>query len=175
MLRGELVGLRARLESDVPILHTELFEDVATRSRADARPWRPTPVAYSPYAVREPDPTAAVFSVVELESHSLAGEALLWGIDLHHRFAHIGISLLPHFRGRGLAQEVTKLLCHFGFVTRGMVRLQIDTLAENAPMRTVAERVGFTLEGTLRQGAWVDGEFVDEVIYGMLASEWRSI
>jgi len=37
MLRGDKVGLRARQEADVPLLHSELYDDVATRSRADPR------------------------------------------------------------------------------------------------------------------------------------------
>ena len=41
MLRGEKVLLRARIESDVPILHEDLYDDVLTRSRADTRGWRP--------------------------------------------------------------------------------------------------------------------------------------
>jgi len=56
MLRGTKVGLRARHETDVPILQAELYDDVATRVRADSRPWRPispNPEA-SPYWVSEP-------------------------------------------------------------------------------------------------------------------------
>jgi hypothetical protein len=34
MLRGEVAGLRARDEKDIPILHAELYDDVATRVRA---------------------------------------------------------------------------------------------------------------------------------------------
>lgn len=175
MLRGEFVGLRARIESDVPILHSELYENVATRSRADSRPWRPIPSGpFSPYALAEPSPTEAIFSVVELGSHSLAGEAVLWQIDTHNRFAHLGMSLIPQFRGRGLAAEVVALLCQYGFRTRGLSRLQLETLADNDAMRRTAERAGFTLEATLRRSAWVEGQFLDEVIYGLLDSEWRS-
>ncbi len=36
MLRGEVVGLRARLDSDIEIFETELLN---TRSRADGRPY----------------------------------------------------------------------------------------------------------------------------------------
>jgi RimJ/RimL family protein N-acetyltransferase len=35
-------------------------------------------------------------------------------------------------------------------------------------MRAVAEATGFVLEGTRRQAAWIDGAFVDSVIYGRL-------
>ena len=104
MLRAGKVGLRARDETDVAVLHAELYEDIAVRVQADSRPWRPIPAgsAVSPYAVSEPRDDNSVFSVVELASGELAGEALLWAIDLHNRMAHLGVSLRPAFRGRGL-------------------------------------------------------------------------
>ena len=43
MLRAGKVGLRARDEADVAVLHAELYEDIATRVRADSRPWLPIP------------------------------------------------------------------------------------------------------------------------------------
>ena len=41
VLRGRAVALRARIESDVPILHAGLYEDVDTRAEADGRAWWP--------------------------------------------------------------------------------------------------------------------------------------
>jgi RimJ/RimL family protein N-acetyltransferase len=145
MLRGETIGLRARHQTDVPVLHTELYDDVATRSRADSRPWRPitSGSTASPYAVTDPTDDAACFSVVNLADDELAGEALLWGIDHHNRSAHIGISLRPAFRGRGMARDVIRVLCDYGFQVLGLHRLQIDTLAENAPMIRAATTAGF--------------------------------
>ncbi|MFG2625463.1 GNAT family N-acetyltransferase [Streptomyces sp. NPDC048473] len=171
MLRGSKIGLRARHELDVPVLHAELYDDVATRSRADSRPWRPvTPgSAASPYAVADPDDEAACFSVVSLENDELAGEALLWGIDTHNRSAHLGISLRPTFRNRGFGVDVLQVLCDYGFTVRGLHRLQLETLADNTAMIRAASRAGFTQEGRLHASAWVNGEFVDEVIFGLLA------
>jgi RimJ/RimL family protein N-acetyltransferase len=169
MLRGDKVGLRARWEAGVAVLHAELYDDMVTRSRADSRPWRPIAPgsAASPYAVTNPTDETACFSVVELAGEELAGEALLWGIDAHNRTAHIGISLRPTFRGRGLATEVVRVLCDYGFVVR--YRLEVETLADNTPMLQAAIRVGFVREGTRRESAWVNGEFLDEVILGLLA------
>jgi RimJ/RimL family protein N-acetyltransferase len=171
MLRGEKVLLRARQDEDIPILHTQLYNDVPTHSRADSRPWRPVPVSASVYRTTEPSDSSAYFSVVDLADNRLAGEALLWGIDLHNRLAHVGIALLPSYRGRGLAADTVRVLCHYGFVVRGLHRIQIETLAENTAMISTARRAGFTLEGTLRRSAWVYGSFVDEVILGRLADE----
>jgi RimJ/RimL family protein N-acetyltransferase len=176
MLCAGKVGLRARDEADVAVLHAELYEDIATRMRADSRPWRPIPVgsAASPYALSEPRDDVAVFSVVELAGGELAGEALLWAIDLHNRTAHLGLSLRPAFRGRGLGTDVVVALCEYGFAVRGLHRLQVDTLAGNTAMIRAAERAGFVPEGRLRQAAWVSGEFADEVILGLLAADWGS-
>ena len=176
MLRGNRVGLRARHESDIPVLLDELYNDVATRSRADSRPWVPIPDGDNgpPYSVKDLPDSVVCFSVVDLEEQALVGEALLWGLDVHNRLAHLGMSLRPRYRGRGLATDVVQVLCHYGFVVRGLNRLQIDTLADNTAMLRAATSAGFVVEGTLRKAAWVTGEFVDEVLLGLLRDEWRA-
>jgi len=174
MLRGEVAGLRARHESDVPVLQAELHDDVPAKIRADSRAWRPIPPGSpaSPYVVTGPADDVATFSVIRLADEELAGEALLWGIDTHNRTAHVGISLRPALRGHGLGTDTVRLLCYYGFAVLGLHRLQIETLADNASMIAVATRVGFVPEGTLRQASWIEGSFADEVILGLLASEW---
>jgi RimJ/RimL family protein N-acetyltransferase len=174
MLRGEKTGLRARHEADVPVLHMAFYDDVASQARGNPLPW--TPIAaesgHSPFAVKEPSDTAASFSVVDLASGDLAGAAALWGIDAHNRTAHLGVTLLPAFRGRGMDLDVVRVLCRYGFTVRGMRRLQVDTLADNAPMIAAATRAGFTHEGTLRRASWVLGGFTDLTIMGLLDDEW---
>lgn len=179
MLRGKLTGLRARLPQDVDILHRELYNDVKTRVRADNRPWMPLPAGpASPYWV-EAQPgeeargaTEALFSVVELATDELAGEGLLWAIDRHNRSAHVGISLRPAFRGRGFGVDVVRVLSGYGFAILGLHRLQIETLADNHAMIAIAERAGFVREGVTRSSEWVNGEFADQVIFGLLAEEF---
>jgi RimJ/RimL family protein N-acetyltransferase len=179
MLRGELTGLRARLPEDVGILHAELYDDVGTRVRADTRVWVPLAAGpASPYWVSDQpgdaprSGDAAIFSVVELSSGELAGDALLWGIDPYNRSAHVGLSLRPSFRGRGLALDVVRVLCRYGFAIRGLHRLQIETLGDNHAMIAVAGQAGFVQEGVARRSAWVNGDFTDVVTFGLLADEF---
>jgi RimJ/RimL family protein N-acetyltransferase len=174
MLQGKVAGLRARHESDIAVLEAELYGDIAVRVRADGRPWRPIPPgsAASPFRVTNPASDPACFSVVELATGELAGEAVLWGVDLHNRLGHVGISLRPSFRNRGLGTDTVRLLCRYGFVIRGLQRLQAETLADNSAMIRAATQAGFTREGVLRRSAWVNGDFADEVVLGQLANEW---
>ncbi|MEU1228277.1 GNAT family protein [Streptomyces sp. NPDC005828] len=175
MLRGDTVGLRARHEEDIPVLRTELYDDVVNGSRAEGGPWRPiTPGSKDPrLVVDDKEQRHVPFSVVELEGGRLVGTATLWGIDTHNRCAHIGLGLLPSARGKGYGTDVVAVLCHYGFVVRGLHRLQIETLADNHAMLRSAERNGFVREGVLRSSAWVLGEFLDEVLLGLLAEDWK--
>ncbi|MEU3839753.1 GNAT family protein [Streptomyces sp. NPDC028635] len=175
MLRGSKVGLRARHEEDIPVLRAELLDDVLTSARSEGRPWRPTtPGAEDSRLVSDDkDESNVRFSVVESDGGTLVGMATLWGIDNHSRSAHIGLGLLPSTRGKGYGTDVVAVLCHYGFVVRGLQRLQIETLADNAAMLRSAERNGFVREGVLRSSAWVMGEFLDEVVLGLLAREWK--
>jgi RimJ/RimL family protein N-acetyltransferase len=175
MLSGSKVGLRARHEEDVAVLRTELFDDVVNSSRAEGGPWRPIPPGTKdPRLVAEDAEDQRVpFSVVELAGGTLVGMATLWGIDTHNRCAHIGLGLRPSCRGKGYGTDAVAVLCHYGFTVRGLHRLQIETLSDNAAMLASAERNGFVREGVLRSSAWVMGEFLDEVLLGLLAAEWK--
>ncbi|MFM9442093.1 GNAT family N-acetyltransferase [Streptomyces acidiscabies] len=175
MLKGARVGLRARHEDDIPLLRTELFNDVVNSARADDKPWRPfSPDAKEPRLVVEEGTEDRVpFSVVELEGGTLIGVASLWGIDTHNRYAHVGVSLLPSARGKGYGTDVVATLCHYAFVVRSLHRLQVETLADNDAMLRAAERNGFVREGVLKSSAWVLGEFLDEVILGLLVEDWK--
>jgi len=176
VLRGELTGLRARQDSDIEVFETELLADVETRMRATGRPWLPVAPGApdSPYRQGQDPQTVVGFSVVELATGDLAGEAVVSGIDLHNRHAEIGLVLRPAFRGRHLGTDVVRVLCHYGFAIRGLHRLVITTLADNHAMIGAATQAGFALEGTMRDAAWINGTFADGVMLSLLHPEWSS-
>ncbi len=176
VLHGEKVSLRGRLAEDVPILDAELVGDVETYSRAVGSAWRPLALGgASLYGQTETSEHAAPFSVVDRETGELAGAAILWGIDLHNRTAHLGVSLRPSFRSRGYGTDVIRVLCRYGFATLGLHRLALETLADNHPMLAAAERCGFVKEAHHRESSWVNGAFADDVGFGLLATEWRDV
>ncbi|MFF4427690.1 GNAT family N-acetyltransferase [Streptomyces sp. NPDC001513] len=175
MLKGSKVGLRARHDDDIPILQSEFHDDVVNYSRSELRPWRPiTPGSKdSRLVVDDSEQGHVSFSVVELDGGTLVGTATLWGIDNHNRSAHIGMGLRPSSRGKGYGTDVVAVMCHYGFIVRGLQRLQLETLSDNTAMLRAAERNGFVREGVLRSSAWVMGEFLDDVVLGLLVQEWK--
>jgi RimJ/RimL family protein N-acetyltransferase len=174
VLQGQLVYLRARLPVDVPVLHAQLHDDVATHLLASGGPWLPIPPDSedSPFAVKESREDLVRFSVVEISTGALVGTALLWGVDTHNRRAHLGLTLMPDARGRGLGADVVSLLCRYGFSILGLHRLQIETASDNLAMQKTAHKAGFTQEGIQREAYWTNGRFTDDVLFGLLADEW---
>jgi RimJ/RimL family protein N-acetyltransferase len=135
--------------------------------------WRPAGLGEAPpYGPQEAREDRVDFSVVERASDELLGVAQLWGIDTHNRSAHIGISLRPRHCGKGFGTDVLGVLCDYAFATRGLHRLQLETLADNEAMIGAARSVGFAPEGTLHEAAWVGGRFLDDAVYGLLAQDW---
>jgi putative acetyltransferase len=51
---------------------------------------------------------------------------------------------------------------------RGFLRIELTVRADNLPAQALYERAGFAVEGTLRRGFRVDGEFFDGCAMALL-------
>lgn len=164
--------LRAQTEADKKIMDAEILGDVETWVRGDESPWRPQvrDFAESRAAHLENEKVSAF--TVAMPDDEPAGMASLWGIDFYNRKAHIGLSLRPTHRGKGLGTDVVRVLCRYAFVVLGLHRVGIETLADNEAMIRSAQRVGFVREGVLRRDGWVMGKFLDIHMFGLLVEEW---
>jgi RimJ/RimL family protein N-acetyltransferase len=79
----------------------------------------------------------------------------------------------PDHQGHGYATEATGLVLRLGFEELGLHRIVGRLDARNVASAGVLERLGMRREAHLRENEFVKGEWVDELVYAMLASEWR--
>jgi RimJ/RimL family protein N-acetyltransferase len=63
-------------------------------------------------------------------------------------------------------------LLGYGFDRLGFVKIEADVFTHNTRGRRLVERLGMTLEGTIRSAHRKNGEWVDVALYGLLADEW---
>ena len=63
-------------------------------------------------------------------------------------------------------------MLRIGFEEVGFHRIVGRLDARNAASAAVLERVGMRREAHLRENEFIKGEWADELIYAMLASEW---
>lgn len=107
----------------------------------------------------------------------LQGGELVGGIGLRVsteiREAEVGYWLAAAAQGQGIVTRATRAVIGFAFDDLGMDRVVIKCAEANARSRAVPERLGFTHEGTLRRRDVVPGQDPrDQMIYGLLRSEW---
>jgi ribosomal-protein-serine acetyltransferase len=95
-------------------------------------------------------------------------------IDGPARSAEVGYWLDAGFVGRGLVTRAVTAMLDHAFGTLGLHRVGLRAVADNERSRSVAQRLGFTQEGMLREYVAFPGEQRDLVIYGLLAREWRT-
>ena len=79
----------------------------------------------------------------------------------------------PDHQGRGYASEAAALMLRLGFEELGLHRIVGRLDARNAPSARVLERLGMRREAHLHEIEFVKGEWVDELVYAILADEWR--
>ncbi len=107
-----------------------------------------------------------------VRGRALAGVVGFHPIDRLHRVGEIGYWLAEAHQGRGIMTECCRFLVRYGFQTLDLNRIQIPAATENARSRAIPERLGFKLEGILREREYLYGRFVDHALYAMLASEF---
>ena len=81
----------------------------------------------------------------------------------------IGCWLEPAAEGRGLITAACRMLLTYAFEERGLHRAEWRCRADNVRSSAVAERLGMTLEGVLREAWKVGDTFYDKQVWSILA------
>jgi RimJ/RimL family protein N-acetyltransferase len=127
---------------------------------ADARDW---------IALANAAPADASNWAIEVDGRLAGAVGFERKPGLHTKTAEIGYWLGRTYWGRGLATEALRRATEvvvgpeFDFV-----RVQAGILGWNRASCRVAEKCGYTLEATLKRGAYKDGEVCDYLIYARL-------
>ena len=109
------------------------------------------------------------------DDQQLAGICTLHYGDWTVPCFELGCWIRVGLASRGFATEATQAMIAFAFEKLGLVRLEIRFDHRNVPSQRVAEKLGFKQEGCLRHhNRAADGVLVDEVIYALLRSEWKT-
>ena len=95
------------------------------------------------------------------------------GINWNNRFTALGYWLAADAQGRGIMTQSCRVYLKHAFTELGIHRVEIRCAVANAKSRAIPERLGFRTEGTVRDAEWLYDHFVDHVVYGLLAPEWK--
>lgn len=103
----------------------------------------------------------------------LIGSCVLIWTSKEHRQGEIGYIVNPKAHGNGYAAEAAREMVRLGFDQLDLHRIVGRLDGRNTASARVLEKLGMRREAHLVQNEIVKGEWTDEVIYAMLAEEWK--
>jgi len=172
--QGSRIRLRAIEPPDWEAFHTwNLDTETARRlyfipfpqSKENAQRWA------ARTAQQEPE-NDQFFLVIENLAGELVGSISSHRCDRRQGTFWYGIAVRPEHQRKGYAGEAIRLLLRYFFAELRYQKVNASVYSFNEPSIRLHESLGFQLEGRVRRAIYTDGQFYDELIYGMTAEEF---
>ncbi|AFM40442.1 acetyltransferase, ribosomal protein N-acetylase [Desulfosporosinus acidiphilus SJ4] len=100
------------------------------------------------------------------------GRITLFDFNPRNHSAEFGYYIPAEFRGKGIGQNMVRLLLEKVFdQENNLNKVCATTSSNNLPSIKLLERNGFKLDGRLREHYWIRGIRYDQLHYSMLRSD----
>jgi ribosomal-protein-alanine N-acetyltransferase len=106
------------------------------------------------------------------DTHKVIGEIVLYDFRFK-RQADIGYRINKNYWGKGFAPEAGQAMVKLAFEYLGLTRIQLRCFADNHGSVRVAQKLSFTQEGFIKQGAILN-VMTDYYIFGLLQENYSS-
>lgn len=94
-------------------------------------------------------------------------------IDTRNRNLMLGLGIsAPQERGKGYGREAIELFVDFAFLEMNMHRVFLGCFAFNEKAAKLYERIGFRPEGVNRVFVYRNGNYYDEMAFGVTKKDW---
>lgn len=118
------------------------------------------------------NPNGDIVYVIEYND-DIVGLIGFEAINIYRKKAELGYWLSPEYQGKGIMKMAALLALKLGFENHSFNRIEIKCASNNIRSIKIAEYLGFTYEGTERDGELLsDGQFTDVRVYSMLEREY---
>lgn len=111
-------------------------------------------------------------AMIVSHTDDLVGNLTLFYRSHTHHQGEIGFVVRPDAQGQGFAREGARELLGLGFSHLGLHRITGQCDGRNTASASVMTHLGMRREAHLRENEFVKGEWTDELVFAVLASEW---
>jgi RimJ/RimL family protein N-acetyltransferase len=173
MLKGEQIVLRPVRETDLDQLY-EAHVDIRNRGRFFPLGVQSEPAFRKAFAENGFWEKEEGLLVIVGPNAEIAGHIEFYKPVNYWDAFELSYQLYDgRFAGRGFTTEAIQLLVDYLFSVKKQGRIQLDIAPDNAASRRIAEKCGFTLEGTARSAFFNDGRSQDLLIYSLVRDDPR--
>ncbi len=114
------------------------------------------------------------FVILKNDDNELIGDVGVHFFDSDGFQAELGCTLNSDYQGNGFATEALTGVINFLFTRLNKRRVIASIDPRNLKSIQLFERLGFRKEAHFKQSLFINGEWVDDLIYAVLKDEWNS-
>lgn len=120
------------------------------------------------------NPNSVMFAICDRENDRHIGNIKIDSFDWISRVGEMGILIGNRdYWGKGIGQEACTLLLTYAFETLNLRKVELCVFSNNPGARRLYEKIGFQLEGTLREHVFRNGEYADKHYMGIFQHEFK--
>ena len=112
------------------------------------------------------------FAIINVDEKRLIGDMGIVLTNYENMQAEIGCTLHKDYKGQGYATEALNGMVDFQFGTLDKHRIIASIDPRNSASIRLIERLGFRKEAHFERSYYLHGEWVDDIIYAKLKTEW---
>jgi len=174
VLSGKAVTLRELEVSDAPALFSMLTPDEVSRFISPP----PTTIEGFERFIRWARAERAAgryacFAVVPHGMSTAIGIFQVRQLEPGFATAEWGFALGSAFWGTGMFADGAEMVVDFAIETLGVLRLEARAAVANGRGNGALRKLGAVQEGLLRRSFLKNGQFLDQVLWSILAEDWR--
>jgi len=175
MIIGQNLRLRFFRKSDLDESMKMLEDPALTRTlwRGVAMPRQEEEVEAWLKTLRSDGSGPMALAIERLSDDAFLGACGFMELDVKNRFGTVWIYIGTIYQDHGYGTEAMRLLTEFGFMELNLHKVRLFVFSNNPRAQHVYEKLGFKLEGTLRQEIYREGIYHDQLAMGMLKEEWE--
>lgn len=115
----------------------------------------------------------SVFTIRRITDNQLIGEISVYDLNPKNRSAGIGYLTGVDYRQHGYTKEALRLLLNYLFKDIGLNKVMADTGAFNQASIALLKSLRFQQDGCLREHQLLNGVLHDQLLFSVLADEWK--
>jgi len=103
------------------------------------------------------------------------GNVSVWFTSKQSRIGEVGYWIHSEEAGKGVGTEAAARVLQIAFEELEMHRVTLRIAVGNRASERIAEKLGFTREGLLRDELQIKGRWVDHTVWGLLDDEYTKL
>lgn len=115
------------------------------------------------------------FVIIEKHTQKIIGDLGLHFFDKENKQVEIGCTLHKDFQNKGYATESVKRVMAYLFNDLHKHRIITSMDPDNQNAIRLVEKIGFRKEAYFVESLYINGKWVDDLIYAMIEKDWGKL